>query len=95
MKFSGYVVIKVMQAYNKSKSWPRPWHAGCAVVIHKVASYALFRFFVANKLGHFSRFAKYSDEIYGVWTFVQTRFSLDNRRTVSRVLCVLVFQITA
>ena len=65
------------------------------MVIHKVASYSLFRFFVANKLGHFSRFVKYSDEIYGVWTFVQTRFSLDNRRTVSRVLCVLVFQITA
>lgn len=59
------------------------------MVIHKVASYSLFRFFVANKLGHFTRFVKYSDEIYGVWTFVQTRFSLDNRRTVSRVLCVL------
>ena len=50
---------------------------------------------VANKLGHFTRFAKYFDEIYGVWTFVQTRFLLDNRRNVSRVLCVLVFQITA
>jgi len=61
------------------------------VVIHKVASNALFHCFVANKLGHFTRF----DEIYGVWTFSQTRFSLDNRCNVSRVFCVLVFQITA
>lgn len=61
------------------------------MVIHKVASYALFHFFVANKLGHFTRF----DEIYGVSNFSKTRFSLDNRRNVSRVFCVLVFQITA